>query len=275
MASASDCVGFFGFEPGCIPPVGLRSGVDVWLDESLKSHSGQLGFSAGSFGSSLICTWKALEAYYGRDRWLMASACQIPVPIEDQVSELIKRKVVPRFVCADPALGRLVQRLRVLDLNVSLVDVAKHAGVDVKHRRHCSGESEVLRDLVGANDCDMVVLTQSPMVNKKTAPQVVRDAVYRLSGTSLEQQFWEVLAVFGINGRSRCLTCLHNRCHMCNGKLESINRKEVERRQFKTYDVRDEYFLCTGLNCEMKFWHSKTYKDLRQEVQLLVDDALF
>jgi len=268
MASAAECVRLFGFQPGNLPPIGLRPGVDTWLDFELKSSVGDICFSSGSPDVNLICTWKALEGLLGVGR-LLKTQLWPSVGIATKVRQMARGDVPLRFVCVDPALNRLVQRLRVLDLDV--VSLSGGRGADTREKKvtqlHEVGKLQQLdTDLV----CEAVTLTSS-----RAAVELRRGATYKICGATLEEQFCEILAVFAVDGRRRLETSLDHRCHNCNSKLESASYEQIVQRNFKTAEVRDEYHLCSNTACEMQYWHSKTYKELRNEVRDLVLNAWF
>lgn len=69
IATNAECVTLFGHLPWTIPPVGLRSDVQVWLSPTLRDR-GPFCFAAGKWGTGIVCTWEVLRDQYGDDRWL-------------------------------------------------------------------------------------------------------------------------------------------------------------------------------------------------------------
>lgn len=71
-ASEDECLQLFGFGSACMPPIGLRSGVEVFLSTSLR-YSLELKFVSNTeCTTGYRCTWEFLERHYGSDCWIGA-----------------------------------------------------------------------------------------------------------------------------------------------------------------------------------------------------------
>ena len=65
-ANAAQCVEIFGYAPGGVPPIGLRSAAPVWLDEGLRRY--ELLYAAGGAPHAIFGIARArLERLCGHD----------------------------------------------------------------------------------------------------------------------------------------------------------------------------------------------------------------
>ena len=65
-ANAAQCVEIFGYAPGGVPPVGLRSELPVWLDEGLRRY--EVLYAAGGAPNAIFGIARArLERLCGHD----------------------------------------------------------------------------------------------------------------------------------------------------------------------------------------------------------------
>ena len=71
-ANAAQCVAIFGYAPGGVPPVGLRTKVPVWLDEGLRRY--EVLYAAGGAPNAIFAIARArLERLCGESRETGAS----------------------------------------------------------------------------------------------------------------------------------------------------------------------------------------------------------
>ena len=65
-ANAAQCVALFGYAPGGVPPIGLRSELPVWLDEGLQRY--EVLYAAGGAPNAIFGIARArLERLCGHD----------------------------------------------------------------------------------------------------------------------------------------------------------------------------------------------------------------
>lgn len=69
MMNADELAQYVGHEPGGVCPFGLKPGVDVYLDESLKRFE-KVWPAAGSHNSAIQLTIPELEQYSGYKQWI-------------------------------------------------------------------------------------------------------------------------------------------------------------------------------------------------------------
>ncbi|MGM9919226.1 MAG: YbaK/EbsC family protein [Lactimicrobium massiliense] len=69
MMSAEQLMEYVGHEPGGVCPFGLKPGVDVYLDESLK-HWDKVWPAAGAHNNAICVSLEELEQYSGAKGWV-------------------------------------------------------------------------------------------------------------------------------------------------------------------------------------------------------------
>lgn len=69
MMTAEQLFEYVGHEPGGVCPFGVKEGVDIYLDESLK-HWDKVWPAAGAHNNAITVTIEELEQYSGYKEWI-------------------------------------------------------------------------------------------------------------------------------------------------------------------------------------------------------------
>jgi uncharacterized protein with PIN domain len=148
----------------------------------------------------------------------------------------------PRFIC-DVHLGKTARRLRLL-------------GFDTLYRNDYS-DPEIVRIALAQ---DRIVLTRDRGLLKYAG---VRYGCL-LRSTSTDMQVNEIALRYDLYSSARPFT----RCTRCNGRIEPVSKKDVERLlEPKTRECYDTFRRCTG--CKRVYWEGSHVERVRNTLRLM------
>lgn len=166
--------------------------------------------------------------------------CDIDVYSKPEPREFQKE---PKFI-SDVHLGTLSRYLRFL-------------GFDTLYRNDYS-DSEIVEIAIAEK---RIILTKDRGILKRR----IVEYGYFVRGIEPLKQLEEVLRVYGLRGKEK----VFSRCSVCNGEVESVDKKDVaEKLPTKTKEYFQEFYRCR--KCGKIYWKGSHYEKLEKKIKMVL-----